>query len=44
MGNHPNKEPHKYPKIWGSVIMINDKKYVYGGLSMVMYRYLKIYH
>jgi hypothetical protein len=44
MGNHPNKQPHANPKIGGSVIWIDDHKYVYGGISLAMYRYLKIYH
>jgi hypothetical protein len=43
MGNHPNKEPHPDPQIGGSIIKINDKKYVYGGLSMAVYRWLKVY-
>jgi hypothetical protein len=30
MGNHPKKQPHADPEIGGSVIKIQDQRYVYG--------------
>lgn len=43
MGNDKDKIPHNNPKIWGSIINIWNNKYVYWGISMVVYWYLKIY-
>ena len=43
MGNITVKAPHDTPQIGGSVIPIGQHKYVYGGISMGLYRYLKIY-
>lgn len=43
MGNNITREPHAHPQIGGSVITIWWKDYVYGWLSMAIYRYLTIY-
>jgi hypothetical protein len=42
IGNE-EKEPNANPKIWGSVIRIGDRNYVYWGISRGVYRYLKIF-
>ena len=41
MWNPLKKVPHEDPKIWGSVIKIDDQEFVYGEISLAMYNYLK---
>ena len=43
MWNAKKKQPNANPQIGGSEITIGQHKYVYGGIALWVYRYLKIY-
>ena len=43
MGNHKDKLPNPHPQIGWSIIQIGKHRYTYGGISLWIYRYLKIY-
>lgn len=43
IGNNTNKKPHATPQIWGAIINIWWTQHTYWAISMMIYRYLKIY-
>jgi hypothetical protein len=43
IGNKKNKAPHENPQIWWATINIGNENHSYWAISMIIYRYLKIY-